>query len=93
MPRVVRGIHEQLAQAGIRVFYPEQLDITFDFVPRMCEKQMCSLCFFGSGIGKLCHKQAGLWCPVTLVHCGYKHECNPTGCGFAEDLAKGLCKK
>lgn len=31
----------------IKSGYPEQFDITFDFVPRMCEKNNCSICIIG----------------------------------------------
>lgn len=36
MPKTVREIYKALATELRGVFYPEQLDVTFDFVPRMC---------------------------------------------------------
>jgi len=39
-------VHEQHILSG----YPEQFDITFDFVPRMCDKGNCALCPYGKDI-------------------------------------------
>jgi hypothetical protein len=89
MPRTVRKIYELLGpKSG---FYPEQLDVTFDFVPRMCERSMCSVCLFGGGIRETCHQKKGLICPVALHSCGYRHRCNPQTCRFRTDRVRGLC--
>lgn len=92
MPRTVRMIYEELKNQGNAVFYPEQLDVTFDFVPRMCQRNMCDVCSFGAGIGKVCHAQKGLLCPVALAACGYRHKCDPKGCWLKQDAARGLCQ-
>ena len=61
--------------------YPEQFDITFDFVPRMCDKNNCDICPIGclSGEGKdfdkICLNDTSKYCPVVLVGCGYKKIC------------------
>lgn len=91
MPRTVREIHN-LIQAQLTRFYPEQLDVTFDFVPRMCQRSMCSVCFFGAGIRKVCHEKKGLLCPIALYSCGYTHHCDPSSCDFKKDSVRGHCK-
>jgi hypothetical protein len=90
MPRTVRSIYEQVRGQGT-TFYPEQLDVTFDFVPRMCDRRMCRICIFGDGISRLCHQKRDLFCPVTLAACGYVHPCNPNKCPVKDDGVKGVC--
>jgi len=92
MPHTVRLVYEQMREQGALVFYPEQLDVTFDFVPRMCQRNMCDVCCFGAGIGRVCHAQQGLLCPVVLAACGYRHECRASGCRLKQDAARGLCQ-
>jgi hypothetical protein len=92
MPRTVREIYNRITQGGTTCFYPEQLDVTFDFVPRMCESSMCSVCFFGGGIKDVCHQNENILCPVVLYSCGYTHRCNPSECSFKDNSAKGFCK-
>jgi len=92
MPRTVREIYNCIKQTETKCFYPEQLDVTFDFVPRMCERSMCPVCLFGCGIKEVCHEKENLLCPVVLYSCGYTHRCNPSECGFKDDSAKGFCK-
>ena len=91
MPRTVRGIYEQLKEQGT-TFYPEQLDVTFDFVPRMCNRRMCYICMFGAGVDRLCHQQPDLYCPVTLAACGYVHPCNPDDCVLKANAVDGACE-
>jgi hypothetical protein len=91
MPRIVRKIHDQLRD-GKATFYPEQLDVTFDFVPRMCAKLQCHRCVFGGGIDKLCHRQRGLYCPVILAACGYFFPCKPDNCIFKSDSVRRVCQ-
>ena len=65
--------------------YPEQFDITFDFVPRMCEKASCNICLFAKLLRKkqfcidalqmYCHKQDASFCPALLKYCGYSVLC------------------
>jgi len=89
MPRTVRRIYEILGKPSD--FYPEQLDVTFDFVPRMCERTMCSVCLFGGGVEDICHQTQGLLCPVTLYSCGYKHKCDPEDCVFKSERVQEFC--
>ncbi len=91
MPRTVRAVHDAL-QTQSKTFYPEQLDVTFDFVPRMCDNRMCHICLFGAGIENLCHKKDSLYCPVTLSACGYVHLCEPATCRLKDDSVRGICK-
>ena len=61
--------------------YPEQFDITFDFVPRMCNKGNCDICPIGFISGKggsfemTCIDNNSKYCPVVLVGCGYFKRC------------------
>ncbi|MBS3821371.1 MAG: hypothetical protein KGY81_06385 [Phycisphaerae bacterium] len=92
MPQAIRGIYEDRRDLLRGQFHPEQLDVTFDFVPRMCDRQMCRVCPFGGGVSQLCHAQTGLLCPVALTTCGYEHVCEPEGCIFRSDYVAGLCE-
>ena len=92
MPKTIREIYNRISQKGSTSFYPEQLDVTFDFVPRMCQRAMCAVCFFGAGIKAVCHEKTGLFCPVVLYSCGYMHQCNPSSCDFKNNLVQGFCK-
>ncbi len=82
-------------------FYPEQFDLTFDFVPRMCEHPnnkisngvLCDICPFGSGdYKKFCHQNKKLNCPIIMYTCGYISKCDPTNCPIKDNIGKGLCK-
>ncbi len=63
------------------VGYPEQFDITFDFVPRMCDLDNCDLCPIyridnkDNNFNKICLKNEKMYCPVALVSCNYKNNC------------------
>jgi len=92
MPRTVREVYRLLKDDLQGTFYPEQLDVTFDFVPRMCERRMCRVCLFGGGVEHLCHGKAGLLCPVPLIACGYEHMCDPSSCDFKADATRRMCR-
>lgn len=92
MPRIVRAIKDKMGQQ-LQTFHPEQLDVTFDFVQRMCEPQFCHFCAFGRGISQLCHAQKGKICPIPLVACGYEHVCDPDNCTMREDAVRGFCHR
>lgn len=64
---------EAIRRAGC----PEQFDVTFDFVPRMCDQQNCDLCLFNSDnrLSSVCTGQAQKLCPVALFSCGYRYIC------------------
>lgn len=67
--------------------YPEQFDITFDFVPRMCEKNNCDICpvgKIGDGQGKdfdkICINDKSKFCSVAMITCNYKINCYGDNC-------------
>ncbi len=91
MARIARAIHDSMPP-GKTDFYPEQLDISFSFVPRMCAARNCEICLFGGGISKLCHRKRGIHCPVTFAACGYIHPCEPNTCNFKQDKLRGTCR-
>jgi hypothetical protein len=75
MPRIIRELYNNLPE-NTNDFYPEQFDITFDFVPRMCSKKLCDVCPFGqSGTDRICAPNSEKLCPVALVSCGYISTC------------------
>jgi hypothetical protein len=61
--------------------YPEQFDVTFDFVPRMCEQNNCDICPIykidnkENMFSKVCFGDEQKYCPVSLVSCNYKGNC------------------
>ena len=72
-------------------YYPEQFDITFDFVPRMCDKNNCDICPIGYVKGiktnifkKTCVKNTELYCSVALADCNYKIDCFGKDCKLIE---------
>lgn len=96
MPKIIRELYNQLKNnEEIKDFYPEQFDITFDFVPRMCNKKLCNVCVFGrNGVGLICIPTQDKYCPVALLSCGYIAKCvgNQGNCILREDIGKGICK-
>jgi len=96
MPRVIRNIYNQVEhEEDFKKFYPEQFDITFDFVPRMCNKELCDVCPFGkNGAESICISDKEKNCPVSLVTCGYIRKCvgPKEQCIIRNGLGKGLCK-
>jgi hypothetical protein len=66
--------------------YPEQFDITFDLVPRMCEKDNCDICPYNIINGKnkefekLCIQDESYYCPVLLTSCNYRMKCKGAEC-------------
>jgi len=76
--------------------YPEQFDITFDFVPRMCAKRLCRVCPFGeNGVDSICLPSQDRFCPVALVSCGYLIKCvgRQEDCIVGKGIGKGLCNQ
>lgn len=94
MPRIIRELYVQLSGQGkINNFYPEQVDITFDFVPRMCNEKLCNVCLFGkNGVESICIRTEDKYCPVALVSCGYAVKCNKNDCIVKDNISKGICK-
>lgn len=73
--------------------YPEQFDITFDFVPRMCESNNCDICPINfakgskeSNFKKTCVEDEKLFCPVVLTNCNYKVKCYGIKCELLKHL-------
>lgn len=67
--------------------YPEQFDITFDFVPRMCESNNCDICPIGivkgnkkSNFEKTCINDIKKYCTVALSNCNYRVDCYGEHC-------------
>lgn len=93
-PKVVRDLWERI-RSKCPESYPEQLDITFDFGPRMCEKKLCDICTFGpSGAKSICIPSGDKYCPVALISCGYIVKCigDQGKCVIKECIGKGICK-
>jgi hypothetical protein len=88
---LLRQIYEENKPA---VGYPEQFDISFDLVQRMCEQGECKICPYGTLNGeatdfhKVCICKHGYFCPVILVSCGYKIECEPDKCAIVKMAEK-----
>lgn len=86
-PELLRIIYnEDKVEKG----YPEIFDITFDFVPRMCEVNNCSICPYGLLRNKafnfenICINNPKKYCPVVLVCCNYKIKCVGKKCELLE---------
>jgi len=96
-PRIVRALHNTLkAKEDFpkSKYYPEQFDVTFDFVPRMCENRNCNFCFFGPhGVEHICNPKEGNWCSVALGTCGYHSMCEQEKCMIFKNQSKykGYC--
>jgi hypothetical protein len=94
MPDVIRELYNRLKENNnLDDFYPEQFDVTFDFVPRMCNKQLCNVCPFGkNGIDYTCIPTKDKHCPISLFSCGYIAKCSDENCILKEGSTKGICK-
>ena len=80
-----RQLRKIFEQGNITVGYPEQFDVTFDFVQRMCDKHLCDICPFHAvyepnRIEKICVNKAEMLCPISLVSCGYVTDCKADVC-------------
>ncbi|MBR3672772.1 MAG: hypothetical protein IKN65_00550 [Clostridia bacterium] len=78
---------------GIKVGYPEQFDVTFDFVPRMCEKNNCDICPFNisdkkNSIEKICVNNKNKYCTVAQICCNYQCMCKPNDCAILKKINK-----
>lgn len=76
---LLRLIYNKKEKYGIEIGYPEQFDVTFDLVPRMCKKNNCNICPLSISnerdLDKICVKNDGKFCGIALASCGYKYEC------------------
>jgi len=96
MPKIIRELYSQLKnKEEINDFYPEQFDVTFDFVPRMCNKKLCNVCPFGqNGVESICIPTPNKYCPVALLTSGYITRCvgDQDECILKKGVGKGICK-
>lgn len=86
--KLLRLLYER---EDISIGYPEQFDATFDFVPRMCEKELCNICPFKAvteknNIMKICVDSENKYCTIAMICGGYICKCNPTKCLLKETL-------
>ena len=96
MAEIIRELYNEMkGNNEIIDFYPEQFDITFDFVPRMCSmklKKICNVCLFGNkGIELICIPSKDKYCPVALFSCGYIYGCIGNNCILKTNLSSGIC--
>jgi hypothetical protein len=73
-------LDDYFKKAKPKIGYPEQFDVTFDFVPRMCRKNNCNICpikniDLENNIEKICVNDIGKYCTVALSSCNYKGYC------------------
>ena len=75
--------------------YPEQFDVTFSFVPRMCAQNRCDVCPLGAlksenanKITKLCVNNTSKYCTIAMMCCGYKCNCQGDDCELRKLLFK-----
>lgn len=86
-PRLLREIYKE---NDILMGYPEQFDVSFDLVPRMCERGNCDICVIGKIKGrgadfeKTCVRDTDKFCPVALLTCNYKKTCDGADCKLLE---------
>jgi hypothetical protein len=87
----IRRIFEELVQGEDRSkYYPEQLDISFDFAPRMCDNKWEQFCLFQGNARDLCiyiqfqetsnERLAEKVCPVAVISGGYVIPCDSVNC-------------
>lgn len=73
---------------NIQSGYPEQFDVTFDFIQRMCLVNNCSICPYGIIKGKavefdkICLIDTSKLCPVAYISCNYKINCQGKNCSL-----------
>ncbi|GEM_PF-3678004 len=94
-PTLARRIYDGVkANNPSTSFYPEQLDASFDFASRMCDKNLCDICIFGKNEACAFCTQPGpqKLCPVLLILTGYKQTCKIEGCPILAGDGKGLCE-
>jgi hypothetical protein len=82
-----RQLRKVFEREHITIGYPEQFDVTFDFVQRMCDKHLCDICPFKavydpSSIMRICVNKEDMLCPISLVSCGYVTKCKADNCSL-----------
>jgi hypothetical protein len=79
-------------------FYPEQLDVSFDFAQRMCANIACWCCpfwrrrppFTASPV-ELCRREQAEPCALLVITSGYLAAPRESECPFCGGLVDGLC--
>ena len=94
--KTARRLYDRIARLDPDTsFYPERLDFSFDFTPRMCKQDRCDVCLFSEPADRVCTghaaQEAGALCPVLLLACGYRQPCIVAGCPVAAGICYGLC--
>ncbi len=93
-PTLARRIYEAIRAADLGTeFYPEQLDVSFDFASRMCDKDLCDICIFGGNKAvDFCAKPGPVkLCSVLLIMTGYRRSCEEQECPVINAAGAGLC--
>jgi hypothetical protein len=90
---IARQIYEKMPT---KLFYPEQLDVSFDLSAKACENEDCDLCPFSKNdLRDLCllgtSAAGSKYCPIVLAICTYRMICNPEACPLVNGLGRGLC--
>jgi hypothetical protein len=90
---IAREIYEKMPT---KLFYPEQLDVSFDLSAKACENEDCDLCPFGKyELSDLCLSNTSAagnkYCPILLATCQYRMACNPKNCPVVVGIGRGLC--
>lgn len=80
LPKNIREFYQkQFQDHNTLQFIPEDYDVTFEFVPRMCAKEECVVCPFnmqkGNKVLELCHQKEGNLCPVIKFCSGSNFKC------------------
>jgi hypothetical protein len=89
-PKLIRKLYKNIlwkdGNYAREQYYPEQMDISFEFMPNLCAKatiaaRICrECCPFGIGsidnLSKFCHGEEDKYCSVALYTCGYRCKCN-----------------
>jgi len=94
-PTLARRIYDVIKATDLSTaFYPEQLDVSFDFASRMCDKDLCDICIFGANkaVDFCARPGPAKLCPVLLIMTGYKRTCEEQECPVIKGTGTGLCK-
>jgi len=94
-PTLARRIYSAVKASNPSMsFYPEQLDVSFDFASRMCDKDLCDICVFGRNEAiQFCSRPGPeRLCPVLIISSGYKRPCHVQTCPVIAHLGMGICE-
>lgn len=86
-PKFSEFLRDAFNKHSPTVGYPEQFDITFDFVQKMCNQpNNCKICPYGKLNGKavdfdkLCHQSTIKYCPIVYACGNYPMFCKGVDC-------------